>query len=102
MFLLLLCLEGQRKFICCWWVYNAGSTPGGNLAFFFKKHILFDPTNPLEGIYPQIFSVYKMNKVLAAAVFTTAKDGKLTKCASKKKQLKYIFEHPHDGIPCSY
>jgi len=58
-------------------VYKAGSSPGGNLALSFKKHILFNPTNPLEGIYPQIFSVYKMNKVLAAAVFTIAKDGKL-------------------------
>ena len=69
--------RGHRKFICCWWVYKAGSTPGGNLAISFKKHILFNPANPLEGIYPQIFSVYKMHKVLAAAVFTIAKDGKL-------------------------
>ena len=77
MFLLLLCLEGHRKFICCWWVYKAGSSPGGNLALSFKKHKLFNPTNPLEGIYPQILSVNTMNRVLAAAVFMTAKDGKL-------------------------
>ena len=76
-------------------MYKAGPTSGGNRALSFKKHILFDPTNPLEGIYPQIFSVYKMNKVLtAAAVFIIEKDGKLTKCPSMKKQLN-TFLHIH-------
>lgn len=46
---------------------------------------------PLEGIYSQIFLVYKMNKVLAAAVFITGKDGKITKCPSMKGQLNTLL-----------